>query len=318
MNKEARKNILDDKLGVGRFISVSLPEGLKPGSTITLNITEDGRPVVIDGSVKVNSEAEEKILEGGWCRNQHLYRRWVMAQMFRMLNYKSWDERESGFDAYLRRNYDSKYPFRMMRDEMKVLAAMKRDDDPEFLRRASFFAKDVVVKSCREYIGYLQKEIDYILKNRKQKKCKGIPYITIGNRNVYVDRIKQDIITPLHFIMTELQTFVTYDQAADLLDKFLDNMVKLRNSTKFPPTWKDAFKGAGAYYTLQNLIRFHGVRIKGSSGWCDAKTSEGILEAKRYEYHGHGYRFLGFMKDVIKYNNFDFKARMKEIGAYCL
>lgn len=318
MNKEARKNILDDQLGVGRFISVSLPEGLKPGSTITLNITEDGRPVVIDGSVKVNSEAEEKILEGGWCRNQHLYRRWVMAQMFRMLNYQSWDGRERGFDAYLRRNYDSRYPFRMMRDEMKVLAAMKRDDDQEFLRRASFFTKDVVVASCKEYIDYLQKEIDDILKNQKRKKCKGREYVIVGGRKVFVDGIRRDLITPLHFIMTELQIFVTYDKAADLLDKFLDNMVKLRNDPKFPRTWKDAFKGAGAYYTLQNLIRFHGVRIKGSSGWCDAKASEGILEAKRYEYQGYGYRFLGYMKDVIKYNNFDFKARMKEIGAYCL
>ena len=36
-----------------------------------------------------------------------------------------------------------------------------------------------------------------------------------------------------------------------------------RRTTAFPRDWLNCFKGAGAYYTLQNIIRTHGFLVKG-------------------------------------------------------
>ena len=90
-------------------------------------------------------------------------------------------------------------------------------------------------------------------------------------------------------------------------------MVKLPYETSKCKSWKDAFKGAGAYYTLQNLIRFHGVRVIVGGQKSSLSYSETLLEVKRREYDGEWWRLFAFMKKLIDDNKFDFNKRMKEI-----
>ena len=90
---------------------------------------------------------------------------------------------------------------------------------------------------------------------------------------------------------------------------------KLPWQTAKSSTWKSTFKGEGAYYTLQNLIRFHKFQIFDSGHLYKGAKAEEILEQKRREYDGAGYKLFAFMKAQIEYNQFDFGKRMAEIYA---
>ena len=113
--KNSRENRMEAlkaaNIETGKYFSVTLPEGLKPGSTINVTISEDGTPVVLNPSEKKTELTPEEqafvnqVYNDGYVRNTRLHRRWIMAQMFRMLNYKSPVTDKSGYDAYLNERY---------------------------------------------------------------------------------------------------------------------------------------------------------------------------------------------------------------------
>lgn len=60
----------------------------------------------------------------------------------------------------------------------------------------------------------------------------------------------------------------------------------------------DAYKGAGAFFTMQNLIRFHGCTAVNDRGRrLDKYQSLTFLSAKAEEYkNGEGWRLLAVLK----------------------
>ena len=91
-------------IDTSKYFNVSLPDGLKPGATISLVISEDGQPMIVGG----NDTIREQIIADGYVRNTKLHRRFVMAQMFHMLNYVSYDGKEEGYNACLSNHFDYK------------------------------------------------------------------------------------------------------------------------------------------------------------------------------------------------------------------
>ena len=86
MNRNERMEKLNNMgVNTSKYFNVNLPEGLKPGATISLVISEDGQPIIVSG----NDVIREQIIADGYVRNTKLHRRFVMAQMFHMLNYVS-------------------------------------------------------------------------------------------------------------------------------------------------------------------------------------------------------------------------------------
>lgn len=127
MKKNTRENRAATMQAAGidtkKYFSINLPEGLKPGSTISLVIDDNGNPMITTGTME--NEIKDPELESynniasqiknGYVRNSKLHRRWVMAQMFRMLN------SSLGYNEYLKQRYDYKYQFNMLIDELNVL-----------------------------------------------------------------------------------------------------------------------------------------------------------------------------------------------------
>ena len=64
----------------------------------------------------------ENIIADGYVKNTKLFRRFVMAQMFQMLNYVSYDGRNRGYNDYLRTRYGYDYTLKMMLEEVRVLS----------------------------------------------------------------------------------------------------------------------------------------------------------------------------------------------------
>lgn len=170
MNKrnERMEKLNNAGVNTGKYFSFELPEGIAPGATVKIMFDENGEPQMIKDN-KVNNDVVNQIIEDGYVRNTKLHRRFVMAQMFKMLNYKSYDGRETGFDAALRNRYGYDYTFKMMLEEVRVLSELEQRDYASFVERSTFFTREVVIAVCEDYIEKLEKYINNLL----TRKCKG-------------------------------------------------------------------------------------------------------------------------------------------------
>lgn len=325
--KKSRENRMEAlkaaNIETGKYFSVTLPEGLKPGSTINVTISEDGSPVIVSPEKKRNSEEESflsQIYEDGYVRNTRLHRRWVMAQMFRMLNYKSYYTGKSGYDAYLNDHYGYQYQFEMMLEEIRVLAELQDRDIKAFNERSRFFIPDVVSYTCEDYINKLEAFVNKL----PVHKCKGVPYKKVFGKNIFVEDLNKYVYYPQKSNFADVKRVVinirnhsmtfSYKDLYRVLRKFCANMYRLPNETPKCREWKDAFKGEGSYYTLMNLIKFHGCRVPGVKGnMMSLNDSLADVESAVEQYRGLYYKLFAYMKRVIEANNFDFNKRMKEL-----
>jgi hypothetical protein len=78
-------------------------------------------------------------------------------------------------------------------------------------------------------------------------------------------------------------------------------------------SWVISYKGAGAFFTMQNMIRFHGCRIKlDSNVFIDKEGSYNYLKSKAVEYKLEGWRMIGLLRKFLKDNNVDIAKKMSE------
>lgn len=275
-----KKNGVD----TGRYFTLVLNETIPAGTKI--NISVDGM-----------DEVAKQIVEDGYVKNTKLHRRWVAAQYFRML------ESEYGWYDYLNRNYDYMYQLKMMTEEVRVLAELSKRDKETFDERAQFFTYKVVAKVLDDYFKDMCKYIGGL----PQKKCKGQPYVYVkGYGNVFVSDVDNNVITPINAVIARCKTCQNFNDLYDTLIVFKSRMIKLPYYTKKSKTWIDAFQREGAFYTLKNLIMFHGVKLSHLGGTC--KTQEDSMSKLRelvrtYE----GYQMHAMLKKTIEANNFNFR-----------
>lgn len=98
------------------------------------------------------------------------------------------------------------------------------------------------------------------------------------------------------------------------MTKFNDKRFKMKHATPQSKAWIDAYKGAGAFYTMQNLIRFHNCTAIDDRGRrLDKYQSLAFLSAKAEEYkNGNGWRLLAALKKMLDDNGIDIKKKMAQ------
>ena len=313
LNKKERMEKMN-AMGIetGKFFTVDLPAGLKPGSKITLSINENGEYTVMDLN-KANDPILNQIIEDGYVRNTKLHRRFVMAQMFHHLNYKSYDGQYVGYNDCIRYRYDYKYTIDMMIEEIRVLSRLETSDKETFEERAHFFDRRTIAAVLEDYVVELKNYVDKL----DVKNCKGVPYKKVKSVNIFVADLEKKLYAPIKRYANQVLVARNYTEIYRILCNFKRNMVKLPYATKKSAAWIDAYKGEGAYYTLKNLIMFHDCcifsdRFNNRLKYNKYESME-ILKIKLDEYKGEGWRMFALMKKVIEDNNFDFNKRMNEI-----
>lgn len=308
--KERMERLNGAGVDTGKYFTVSLPDGLAKNSTITLTINENGEYTVVNAQEMKNDVILEQIIESGYVRNTKLHRRFVMAQMFQMLNYKSYDGKYSGYNDCLKKCYGYDYTFKMMLEEVRVLSKLEAKDADTFQERSHFFTKGVVVDVMKDYIDKLKEYVDSL----PNKNCKGVPYKRVKGTNIFNADLDKKLYATLRADVYKMQTAGTYALIYNILSGFMKKMIKLPCDTPKSKAWIDAYKGAGAFYTLKNLVMFHdcGV-ITGTNAVVKGTDAVDYITGKLDEYQGEYYRMFALMKKVIADNNFDFKARMAEI-----
>ncbi len=324
-NKTMMKNTKENRvatmqtagLDTKKYFSVNFPEGLKPGSSISIIINDDGQAVITNKSEIDNyNEIAEKI-QNGYVRNTKLHRRWVMAQMFRMLNYKDkWsnDPDRAGYNYYLNTMYNYEYQFKMLIDELNVLAHLEKEDKEVLEERTRFFNKEVVIALCSDYYRKLRKYVETL----KIKHCKKEPYVRIGNKDIFMKDIINKLYDPILRNIKLMETFETYKDLCDSLKVFVNYFVdyyKLPWNTPKCAEWKDAYKGAGAYYTMMNMAKFHNCFVVDDENGRELKGMAAVryIDSESKNNVGYGYRLFAMMNKMIEDNNFNWKNRLEEI-----
>lgn len=306
MNKNERMNRLNNAgIDTSKYFNIELPKGLKAGSTISVVINENGEPVVMNAP---KDAIANQIIEDGYVRNTKLHRRFVCAQMFQMLNYVSYDGQGSGFNAALN-HYGYGYQFKMMLEEVKVLSKLEVRDAETFDERATFFTREVIAKTCLDYIDELKKYIE----NSKTYKCKGIPYKKVRGVNIFCEDLNKKVYNPMVIECNKIRYASNYAVMYAALKRFNGKMIRLPYNTPKSKVWIDTYKGEGAFYTLKNLVMFHNCGIKVNYGMLYGTDAMNELNIRLKEYQGEGWRMFALMKKVIKDNHFDFNMRMSEI-----
>lgn len=247
------------------------------------------------------------IKKGGTVPERRLFRRWVVSQMFHMLTRCDYGKTvPMGFTKALRcKGYE--YQFKMMQDELDVQAKLSKSDSENFLERNLWFDKSVACDMASDYVVKLGKYITSLT----VKKCKGKEYVHIEGSNIFVKDLEAKVIAPLHDAHNCI--IKAWSPAALSLAFAMFNRVRVRLpfDTSQCTEWVSAYKGAGAYYTMKNLILFHGCRIEGND---TAEKSLAALDGMAAEFskNGEGWKLFGFMKKFLDDNHIDIKAKMEE------
>lgn len=250
--------------------------------------------------LKSDDNVVNEIVGNQQLTNKKLFRRWITAQTFRMLNSQTFNQNnkrwEIGWDAYLRNRYDYMYQFKMMLKEIRILAKLEIKDKDEFMERIKFFNRYVVIDTCNHYINQLFKYTD---KNQNHKHI--VKLAKYGE--VFIYDLNKLFVDDLREIINDITESETYSEIYVFLKKFIKKMNKLPADTPKCPSWKTAFKGSGAYYSLRNIILFHNVVLED----CKDKD-ESLRKLEEYTSQLHYtevWKLHYLLKDTIEYNNFD-------------
>ena len=310
LNKNERmRKLAEAGVKTSKYFTVDLDNGTK----IHLIIDENGNPVRVDGNE--SDPILEEIIADGYVRNTRLHRRFVMAQMFAALNYVSYDGRYSGYNDYIKRRYAYDYSIKMMTEEVRVLSKLEERDIETFEERVHFFDRRTIIAVLEDYVVELKKYVDKL----PTKNCKGVPYKRVKGTNIFVADLQKKIYSPVEMCARRVGHAKNYKEIYRILCEFNKNMVKLPYDTPKSKAWFDAYKGEGAYYTLKNLVMYHGCKIYNDYNY--PMYGEGslpvaymnVLKSKLVEYKGEGWRMFALMKKVIKDNGIDTKTHIREV-----
>lgn len=278
-------------------------QGANGGDYVASN--QDGKLTILDDNDPIFSY----ITSQGDVPNRRLFRRWVMAQMFHMLSYAPYRGLSPlGVTAMIHRlGYE--YQWKMLLDELRAQMKMESRDPNGFVERNRWFNNEVASAMAHHYIERLKNHVD----NLQERKCKGIPYKRIHGRDIFVSDLNRKLYTPLIIAANLIKYAQNAAQLYDAVSKFNFQRIRLSHDTPQSKTWMDAYKGAGAYFTMQNLIRFHRCLVTDDKGRrLNKNQSLDFITLKATLYKDEGWRMLAVLKKMLRDNDIDIKKKMAE------
>lgn len=262
--------------------------GIDTGAFLALSL-DNGHPEP-EGTADEDDPVLGRILNSKPIEEKKLFRRWIMSQMFHMLAEKKTTETfltEKGYD----------YCWRTLIKEMQVQEKMSADRDSLELRQL-WFNRETATAMAEDYLNRLtaycnkQKSL-----NRKT--------VTIGNTRYNIKDLDRELLQPMKEQKDALQNNCTSRALAAFYKQKLQT-----GRTDIPKTFINAYKGAGAYYTLSNLILYHDCKFMGESLY---KATDLLNATSRYlAGKGQGDRMHLLLLEAISDNGIDIEAKMKE------
>lgn len=278
--------------------------GSNGGECIASN--KDGKLVMLDD----NDPIFNLIISQGTVPNRRLFRRCVMAQMFYMMSYTRHGSKEPLGVTEMIHRLGYEYQWKMLMNELYAQTKMEGRDLENFADRNRWFNVGVVIAMAKEYTEQLKERVDAL----KVRKCKGVPYKRICNRNIFVSDLVYKLYYPLDMAISRIKQAKNATQLYNAAKSFNEMRIKMPSDTPQSKAWIDAYKGSGAYFTMQNLIRFHGCVAydDGGNRLDKFQSLDFILIKARMYAQGEGWRLLAVLKKMLTDNNINIKKKMAE------
>jgi len=284
-------------IDTSKYFSIQLPTG---GEQM-MKMGDDGKAVPVSSDDPVI----QAIMGAGTVPNRRLFRRWIMSQVFHGLMGRG------GFANWLKW-HGYKYQWEMTLEELRVQAKLYGKDMENFCVRNRWFDKALCIGMAEDYIRQLRKDAH----GRPTHKCKGVSYVTVEHRHYFVSDIDRKLLLPLYSIISDIRSATTPQALYVAVRAFWDACPVKSWGYEQCREWKDAYKGMGAYATMQNLFRFHGCTFpKGNDFYESGTGALELLERAAERYKAEGWRLFGLMKQCIGSNGIDIEAKMKQWAA---
>ena len=244
-----------------------------------------------------------------------------MSQVLR--HYKTSDGKEN-FHNYFIKSKSMCYVFKTCIAEAKALSNLFGQELEE---RKLFFNGEVFKRVIGDYFTQYRNEITAKLEeldqaNRQTVLKKGFnakmeDTFVIG-KNAYkecdVERIQKHM-NEFMCTMARLANEENYKDMAKTMSEIYRAFPPFKHCKK-SKAWMDAFKGAGAFYTLDNLLRWHNCTVRDEATgkvYSDDYALKYLRDTTKKMKHNEYYKLYAIMKRVVEENNFNFSKRMKEI-----
>lgn len=313
-NKTARPKTAQARIAALKAAGIDTSNYFPMGEDMVVKVV-DGVPVqVMDDDPVYGS-----IANGGYIGHYKLFRRWVMSQMFHMLR----DMEQSGksFNALLQhKGYE--YSFRMLEKELYDQMKMHEHGDVKcFSQRNRWFNKDVAYHMLTKYIDnlhdYVEDKLIYRQNSRGERvpkhTCKGVAYVRIGGKNIFVTDLNKKVYEPLLKLACRAANSASPKELWLAVRDFNRTKTKITSKTKQDDHFIDAYKGSGAYFTMRNLVMFHGARFfKSYGGKMNESESLSRIEESAVAYSNEGWRMMGVLKQLINESGISVSAKIDE------
>lgn len=210
---------------------------------------------------------ETQILDGGHLDNPRLWRRWVMAQVFRS------HVNADGIQSFRKRFFQDKpysYEWKTAEADIKAMARMSGDDAA---KRSRFFNASVIVAMLDHYIENVEAVVSAMPKNMDS----GGEYLAVRDFGKLYTGPDGELSHVLGHARTARRMAASSHDCRSLLAAMRRFRRYCPVSVPMPKSeaWMNAFLGSGAYYTMDNMIRFHGCVFANQDG-TPRTTSESL------------------------------------------
>lgn len=324
-------------MDVSRFFCMKDGKGEE---TVVAEQHEDGSLSIIED----NDPIVQKIVDAGSLHNAHLFKQHVLAQVLKMMTKYNW--KNGGLERDYRGRFDMShftermnymnyaYSWQVVRDELKRQAAMERHGDNKSLTEDCRWYDKALVLAMFDHHEELLRRLIAVLRERNHKGRKYIglqgvdglvPKKQSAPGYIYCDEVDAMFKKLLSF-RNPLAKATTIKDLYAALCKFMNaarpgklsyhaSEIKDRNDrVEIVPCedWKNAYKGYGGYFSMQNLILFHGCRIVVDGKKLSKDDSIKKLNEWADEHLNEGYWMLGALKQLIIDNGFNIERKRAE------
>lgn len=325
-------------MDVSRFFCMKDGKGEE---TVVAEQHEDGSLSIIEA----NDPIVQKIVDAGSLHNAHLFKQHVLAQVLKMMTQH--DYKNGGLKRDYRGRLDMShftermnymnyaYSWQVVRDELKRQAAMERHGDNKSLTEDCRWYDKALVLAMFDHHHELLEKLCQVLRVRHHQ---GVDYIGLQGVDglvvrkqsapgyIYCYEIERMLKNHADFRKSFMKAktlhemylaLVRYMDAArpGKLSYHASEIKKREDRVEIVPCedWKNAYKGYGGYFSMQNLILFHGCRII-VDGKKKLSKDDSIKKLNEWadEHLNEGYWMLGALKQLIIDNGFNVERKRAE------
>lgn len=328
-------------------------EYIPMGGTTVARRRDDGTFEVVESTDPVVAA----IMNRGQLYNQHLFKQHVLAQFLRQQTEQCPSRNYIGeyiFDkkghyVYRDKSYQEvindlhyEYMLTMLRDELLRQMVQEGQHDDNFQYNNRWFNKQLVASVITHYADVALKQQ---IERCTTKHCQGQPYKVVAglskaypefHRNMIFESAIPGLLAKYKRLAARIsRRCSTAEELFHLYNEFFRHHIKIQSHYRIercgrriwqhvdtPLEWRDAYKGYGAFWSMQNLIEFHDCHVflhVNGHKHTELNRTESInyLQVNALMGYGKcggekrsGWWFTGMIRQLMKDNNIDPKQML--------